>query len=185
MGRVRAAAQEAGARTELYILEIICRTLKLYLRARQRELMKRLQMFAEDLFKKEVIDVLNCVTCPSKHEHFWRVEIKKLIINKFGSEALTEEEKRSDYNLKDSLSRLVRGFVIQRLMQMLGLQYDEDLLNEAKRALMDGREFEFTLLDFPEGALKPKVCLPTTLSFLNGLELILLVARSNTCLLSI
>jgi hypothetical protein len=89
--------------------------------------------------------MLNIITCPSRFPDFWKREVKELIIKKFGSVALTEEEKAPDYDLMKSSSQV---FLLFRMQYMLGCVLPTSVDEDARAAVEEGREFEFTVRPF-------------------------------------
>lgn len=100
LGRIRKRTCNIFARTFL-LIEMVVRVVKCEVRYQLRQRARELRNPFEEPFKRLVIDILNRVLATTpESDHYWNTTIKKKIVTKF-PEALSEEEMRDNYPIKD------------------------------------------------------------------------------------
>ena len=153
----------------LYLVEMICRTLKTYIGARFRALMDQLVIFAEEPFRNEALQLFNLIAQPSAAPEFWNVRIKTLVQRKYGASALRPEEVDPNVMLLDMLPREHRLYLVRRLAWHLCVYFDENIWDNFEDALNQGAEFQFYPQDIKE--IKPRTKYMSILDLALGITL--------------
>jgi hypothetical protein len=167
LGRLRAAmATKTKENDGLYLGDMIVRSIKNRLRQTQRDLTDRMKIFAEEPHKMEFIKALNFITSPSSHAAFWRTEIKHLIVDYFGDEALDAKEKDENYSLIESIPPSMRHFLVWRLCYLQGVNLPQHLISDARKCFAANTEFEFFLEDISDSSVfRPRIKYMALLDF--------------------
>jgi hypothetical protein len=76
--------------SDLIFVEMICRVIKNSLYRRMRDQMSVINAPSFQPFQKLVIDTFNEILCS---QQFWTFTVKEMIVNKFGSDSLTVNER--------------------------------------------------------------------------------------------
>lgn len=170
LGLVRSEMYKATDDNDaLYLVEMICRTLKSYVGMRFRALMDQLIIFAEEPFRNEALALFNLVAQPSASPEFWNVRIKTLLQRKYGASALRPEELDPTVMLLDVIPREHRLYLVRRLAWHLCVFFDDNIWNNFEDSLMEGAEFQFYPQDIKE--IKPRTKYMTILDLALGITL--------------
>jgi hypothetical protein len=76
--------------SDLILVEMICRVIKNSLYCRMCDQMSVIKAPSFQPFQKLVIDAFNEILC---FQQFWTFTVKEMIVNKFGSDSLTFNER--------------------------------------------------------------------------------------------
>lgn len=170
LGLVRSEMYKATDDNDaLYLVEMICRTLKTYIGMRFRALMDQLIIFAEEPFRNEALALFNLVAQPSASPDFWNVRIKTLLQRKYGASALRPEELDPTVMLLDLIPREHRLYLLRRLAWHLCVTFDDNIWNNFEDSLIEGTEFQFFPQDIKE--IKPRTKYMTILDLALGITL--------------
>jgi hypothetical protein len=170
LGRVRAEMFKVVEDNDsLYLVEMICRTLKSYISMRFRSLMDDLIIFAEEPFRNEALLLFNLVAQPSAASDFWHVRVKQLIQRKYGSLALRPEEMDPSVMLLNQVRKEHRLYLVRRLAWHLSVIFDDNIWDNFQEALNADAEFEFFPQDIKE--IKPRIKYMTILDLALGITL--------------
>lgn len=170
LGIVRAEMYKATEDNDaLYLVEMICRTLKSYISLRFRMLMDQLIIFAEEPFRNEALSLFNLVAQPSSSPEFWHSRIKTLIQRKYGATALREEELDPSVMLLDVVPTEHRLYLVRRLAWHLSVIFDDNIWDNFEDSLNSGAEFQFYPQDIKE--LKPRIKYMSILDLALGITL--------------
>lgn len=170
LGRVRSEMYKVTEDNDsLYLVEMICRTLKSYIAMRFRTLMDDLIIFAEEPFRNEALMLFNLVAQPSTAADFWHVRVKSLIQRKYGTIALRPEELDPQVMLLNVLPKEHRLYLVRRLAWHLCVIFDDNIWDNFQEALNSSAEFEFFPQDIKE--IKPRIKYMTILDLALGITL--------------
>lgn len=167
VGRVRAAmVKKTNENDALYLGDMMVRCIKNRLRQTQRDLTDRMKIFAEEPHKMEFLKALNLLTSPSSYPEFWKKDIKQLIVDYYGEEALHAHEKQESYSLIDSIVPEMRHFLVWRLCWLQGVNLPQHLITDAKKCFAANMEFEFFLEDIADPTVfRPRIKYMALLDF--------------------
>lgn len=118
LGRIRFLVSSAPVK-QLLLNEMLSRAIKCSLRLMLRRKMEETTLPSEEPYRRELIDYFNLVLGKRpESDHFWKVEIKRVLGRKFVN-GLSTDEAAADYNLKRDVSMLT---VFTRLQTIMGVR---------------------------------------------------------------